>query len=186
MTILWRRWYDRNDFIFFWHRRIFIKTTSRALRLLHTATAIEYGNLHIGRRCGRMPAAIPLIPFVCISVDVSSWFLCIVCLRLCPCRCIGEMLMFCVMLIWFAFWRTNTFRFAASHYASFLWTTFGWTAWIYLVASDWSNFIKILLLFFLFPFGESTDEWIIRNQVEFIFLFLNTNRCTSYNWSHRR
>lgn len=125
MTILWRRWYDRNDFIFFWHRRIFIKTTSG----VHDS-AVECGNWHIDRG-GRMPTAIPLISFVCISVDVSTWFLCIVCQRfIVGGDSSGEMMVFCVMLIRFAFRRTNTLWFAATHYASLLWTAFGCGAWI--------------------------------------------------------
>lgn len=123
MTILWRRWYDRNDFIFFWHRRNFIKTTFRL-----DAAAIEYGYLHIGSG-RRLPPAIPLFPFVRISVDISTEFLRIgvgVGRR----HVVGGM-MFCVMLMRFAFRRTNAFRFAAAHYASLLWTAFGWTAWIF-------------------------------------------------------
>lgn len=123
MTILWRRWYDRNDFISFWHRRIFIKTITPRLR----STAIEYGNLHVGR-WGGMPTAIPLIPFVRISVDIATRFLCIVWAgRL---RSIVAGMMFCVMWIRFAFRGANTFRFAAAHYASLLWGAFGCAAWI--------------------------------------------------------
>lgn len=157
MTILWRRWYDRNDFIFFWHRRIFIKTTFRL-----DTTAIEYGNLHIGSvRC--MPSAIPLFSFVRISVDISTGLLCI--------------MLFCVMLIWFAFWRTNAFWFAATHYASLLWTTFGWTAWI-----CGHQRIKKKKKWWLNWAFYRMIEWVTRNFVRFVY----TNRCMSYKrYRHR-